>query len=299
MEPLPENEFVKIFITEHLNWRQASKLYGIPRHRYHLTRLTYLDKYREQLKRARAEHYARSKRGNKHGARDAPSIVLDDKELAAKLARGWTVHRLAKHYTCSEFMVRQNIRFHNIPYQTATRVPVFIGKASEELLAKLDGLAPGLLGAAASFYKDPEAFFQKAYAAHLQLMEVLRLSKRIGKARSNYYSKGQPSNMCWSTNASEAELAQALTDQGTPHIRQPTVGPNKKGALRADFLVADRLYVEIDGEYHETPAGRRIDRKKEAYIAKTKRALLRITTRDVATRLPWVMTEIRRRLHTE
>ena len=88
-------------------------------------------------------------------------------------------------------------------------------------------------------------------------------------------------------------VALALEDLELEYSRQVGIGPKNQVV---DFLVANRVYLEIDGEYHKTATGVQQDLIKEKAIRRTGLPLLRVTTQDVEQRLEEVVQKIRQAL---
>lgn len=128
----------------------------------------------------------------------------------------------------------------------------------------------------------------------MRLLELQAFLQRVGR---HYARKrrddGSLRAITFNKNPYEARLAIGLEARGVPYAREVRVPGT---ALRIDFLIDERLFVEIDGEYHNTKTGKANDRCKEKRL---NRPLLRFTTRQVQRDLSSVLDAIAQALATQ
>jgi len=89
-------------------------------------------------------------------------------------------------------------------------------------------------------------------------------------------------------NATPSEILfkQKLDEHNIPHKFQKSLYAGDFFCI-VDFYFTrpyfQRLAIEIDGGYHDTPEAQERDKKKNAYLARRKVNLIRIRNEDVAT----------------
>lgn len=278
-----EEEFVQVVLVEELREDEACAKYGWSTKTYRRSITFFREKYRKELKTRRSNRLSRAKMGNTNRLGQLPAVLLDRERLQSQLAKGVRVCTLAKEFNCSEFLVRRNAQQYGLEVDESRKLPVFVGAENLGLLEKLDFLSPGILEKTASILKDPGACFDALYTAHLELLELQWFVQKLGKHRGRMYQRKGSPGICWSTNKGEAVLAIALRDAGLPHRRQVALGPVARGAMMVDFLIDERLFVEVDGAIHLEESKKSADLKKEKAIEKTGIPLLRVTAAEVLT----------------
>jgi very-short-patch-repair endonuclease len=285
---ISEEDFVRIYLTEACTASQARLRYGISQRKYFETRKKYYAKYAEELTQLKRARYAASKYGNKYGERVAPATVLDAVLLEKELRTGTSLTEIAVRMGTSRWFVRQNIEYHRLQHVVHEALPVFIGKHNSELLDQLDNICPGIRQTAAGAYKDPDTFFASVYAAHQSVLElqdfIAKMAKAYGRRLNREGAAGTP--YVFSKNPHENRLAMGLEARGLPYTRCVPVAGTRK---TVDFLVDGLVFVEVDGEYHNTPEGKRRDAWKQACL---NRPLVRATTRTVTKDLSSVLDVI-------
>jgi len=133
--------------------------------------------------------------------------------------------------------------------------------------------------------ENPQEFFEKLYEAHLLLLETSHFVSALGKHHGRSYAQQVSKNVSWSTNRFETTLAILLRERGLRHTRQVPVGTTGRGSLLADFLVEDRLFVELDGGFHVLAKQQLTDQRKEEHIRRMGLPLLRLPS-NIMVRAP-------------
>jgi hypothetical protein len=293
---LPEEVFVQWFLHEKLTWKEMRAKYGVTRKIFYDSLRHYRPEYSHQLSAIRSFRHARSKYGNRHGARPHPAVVLEKDHLKKRLEEGWKVPQIAREARCSEFLVSRNIEYHNLRDAQRGTLPAFIGDHNIHLLERLELLHPGVMESARNLTNEnAEEFFLSLYRAHLRLLELVWFVQGLGKSRGRYYRSKTSSPICWSLNRGEGLLSLALEEVGIPYARQISL-ERKKGSQLGDFLVGGKVYVEVDGPYHER--SKESDKKKEALIKRTGKPLLRIPLKVVERNLSTALQRVQEALQS-
>lgn len=291
---LTEAMLLKVLTERTLSRADALKSVGLSHTSFY--RMTeFRKKYQRELKEASRHHYAESKFGNRYGSKDQPSQVIPREAVHDALQQRLTIPAIARKFSCSEFLVRRNIEHHRLAHVAATgRLPYMLRDYNRYLLQRMETFQEGLIEAAETVDKDPEHFFELLHTANLRLIETLWFVKKVGR-RSSYYT-GKSKGWCWSSNRYEACLTIALKDAGIPYHRQFPLqkGP---GTYFVDFLLAGKLFVEVDGKHHTWSADAiRRDKEKEALIALRGIPLLRFKETEVWRNTAKVMQVIKAEL---
>ena len=279
---MSESEWVRIYLTEALSWEQASERYGIRRAHWYAA-------YRKHSPKYQAEIHALACRRKSLGIRRnlaawsashvrPPKVILDRGDLQRRMRVGQRPWAIATELGVSDYIVRRNITLHGLDNALELgSMPRVVTAANLDLLERAELLVPGLVDLVRTSADSWEAV-EALYVAHLKLLEVSALVKRVG----NRVQKRHPvkvSRVTWSSNMGEARLALCLEYEGVRYARQVAVC--KERGLMVDFLVEDCLVVEVDGDYHRQPDTIARDATKEALCRDLGLSMLRIPRHTV------------------
>jgi len=225
----------------------------------------YKEKYKNQLLEQKRKHYARSKFGNKYGAREKPATVIEKSVLEDMLGRGLGLYQIADKLNTSAWFVRENIVLHGL--SNTNRLPSKMQEVDFAFLERLEPFCPGITEKSEQYYEDPHAFFQNLYKAYIRLNELTWFVREQAHAHAYYVEKGTipRDHICWMANRAEMRLSLVLLEYQIPHLRQYTFHKN----YIADFAFSGSpLIVEVYGDYHKNDAATKVRDKKRMRILK-------------------------------
>lgn len=292
---LDEPSFYRIYIQENLSRREAKMRYGISHQMSHLCVDVYGEKYKDELRKAKSKNYARSKVGNRHGAKEHPKLLLDQTRLEEMRSAGKSVLQIAKELNTTEFLVRRNLSHFRIGEENL--LPRRMQGVDLDYLKKLELFVPGLVETAKNYYEDPTAFYNALYEAHLNLLQMIWFIQDQAKGWRYFREKNKvPKNhVCWNLNRYEALLSLLLLQENIPHVRQWTVPGS---TLMADFYFPQaRLALESDGGFHLlVDKQKERDRRKEKLLEKVGVKLIRIKPEEVWKHPEKVLSDLKKAL---
>lgn len=241
---LTEDSFVELALARKLGVKEMCLLTG--RKICLRSRKVYGKKYSSKLKELCSARLARSQKGNKNGRR-LPSVVIPKDELEKLVMAGQSLTLIARKFGTTEFIVQRNIDLAGL--QRIGSAPLWARSLTEERIAQIDKMCPGLKDAFHTFSVDKPTFYMKAYQSFLQLLEMAWFLKDACSIPFLRYrhKNGGLDEISWTMNRYEVYLAQELMAAGVPFVREFVF----HGAKRADFaVVGTNILVEIDGQYH-------------------------------------------------
>lgn len=293
---LTEAAFQEFVLKRGLSKRQLHSDFGLSQHIYETSKDLYRTKYAQELRALKHKRYSLALKGNTHGAKEHPAVLVDRKKLSAAVASGKKLSVLADEFGVSEWFLRANVKYYGL--EKDGELPYRMQRVDYEYLERLDFMTPGLLAAAKKFYDDPHKFYLHLYDAFCKLSEMTLFIKDQAKGHAYYRIKGTipKDHICWSSNQYEMKLSRTLTDAGITHTRQFCFF--KK--YMADFAFpGSKLLVEIDGGYHEQKEIQDRDRHKEAKARELGFSVLRFSTSQVVKDSSWVLNQIEKSLREE
>lgn len=264
-------------------WREKK----ISSQMWYRTKVVYWHHYNKELKNAARINYRHALKGNRHGKKAYPSVLLEEGVLRDLLDRGLGVWRIAKKMSTSAFLVRQNMKHYGIEERIGKGkgCPRF-AHLPQSFVLMLEELQPGILQLARAFFNNKEAFFNALYEVYLKVLDLKYAVKELGKAHNYYVTIGAiPRNhICWTDNRYEALLSAELLRRGIPHIRHRPINLQGYGRHQEkcypDFII-DRLVVEVDGSVHKAQTVMKKDREKERLLTLKGYQIIRFTVKEV------------------
>lgn len=255
----------------------------------------YKSKYPDEIKERKHFHYSHALKGNLHGKKDSPGVLIPLETLIPYLEQGYSWKMIGKELGVSAWFVRQSMRHYKV--SRTGKLPYRLMNSDMDILLTLDQYAPGIAKAAIHYYEDPQRYFQLLYEAHLQVIELTWFIKEQSRAYAGFLArkKLQKSHICWSSNRSEMLLSKALLDNNIPHVRQVLLFQN----YLADFgFPGKKLLVEIDGDFHKQMETQKRDVLKKQYTEGHGYTTLNFSTREIEKNLLNVVEAIRSALDT-
>jgi len=293
---LREDVFVEYVIRQGLTREQLRLRHDltVSWHMWNASMAYYKTKYAKEIQQRKHEHYSSALKGNQHGRKLQPAILLPKEKLQTLLERGYGVYEIATMLETSAWFVRESAKHHRL--KTNKRLPYKIQDTDLELMRQLEMLVPGITGCAENYYQDPHAFFSNLYLAFTRLNELVWFVKEFKKPHAHYIEKNiiPRDHICWSTNRAELRLSMGLLGKKIAHLRQVAVHRN----ILVDFLFpGTRLVVEVDGEFHrKDTATRRRDHRREMLLKGQKYQVLHFSDVEVYMQLPQVLRRIQQAL---
>lgn len=279
---LTEESFVDLALTKKLGVKDMCPLVG--RKTCLRSRKVYGKKYGSKLKELCSARLAQSQKGNKNGRR-LPSIIIPKAELEKLVMEGQSLTNIAQKYGTTEFIVQRNIDVLGI--QRIGSAPLWARSLTEERIAQIDTMCPGLKDAFHQFSENKKEFYTKAYQSFLRLLEMawfLKDSCSIPFLRYRNENGGMD-EISWSMNRYEITLAQELIAAQVPFIREFTF----HGSKRADFaIVGTCLLVEIDGQFHTESE----NSKRDALARSLGYQVIRFSLKEITESITGVVSKI-------
>ena len=263
---------------------------GVSRTQWYRMLNVYGHKYAHELKEHARQNYSLALKGNKYGARDRPSVLLDHEELEQCLERGLGVYQIAEALDTTAFIVRSNLRHYSLCENKNTPVLRRFSHLPQSYVDLLELFNPGLAEAAKNFHRNKRGFFDRLYRVYIRILDLKYAVKELQKSHSHFVSTGEvPRNhVCWADNRHEALLSAELLREGIEHMRGVKVGK-----YYVDFILG-MLAVEIDGSFHEkdTETQER-DKRKIRLLRRRGYKVLRFSTKDVEKDTSMCVAKIR------
>ena len=290
---ITESDFVEYVLKQGLT-RNELLLRGVPTNTYTTSIVLYRNKYASELRQLKHKRYSLALKGNVHGKKKHPDVVLDKQQLQKEVNSGKNISVLAEIFHTTAWYVRENIRYHKL--ERTGELPYAFQRLDEHFLKQLEQYTPGILESAKQYYTDPHAFFLKAYEAYLAIMESVWFLKDIAAAHAHYRETGRipKDHICWNSNRSELRLSRILQHANIPHIRQF----NFYKRYTADFAFPNtKLLVEVDGSFHDNNEDtKQRDHIKNRAAKKYGYTLLRIPAKRLQEDPQWVLNQIKHSL---
>jgi very-short-patch-repair endonuclease len=287
---LTESSFIEFILNKGIPKKQLHKEFGIVPHVYETSMQLYKSKYAKELKAIKHSRYSNALKGNTHGAKDKPAVILDKDDLKRSLDEGRTILYMAEEFETTEWFIRENVKYHEL---TITKeLPYRMVKVDESYLTRLEMFTPGITESARTYYDNPHRFHLLLYDAFCKVAELQWFIKDQAKSHGYYRETNQvpKDHICWSLNPNEMRLSRALLDSGIPHQREVCFYKN----YRADFSFPEaKLLVEIDGSFHEQDETKARDEIKEKAASKLGYKVLHFTPEVLKKDMPWVISQIK------
>jgi very-short-patch-repair endonuclease len=285
---IEEATFVRLYLEERLSGQAFLDL-GVSYKILSNSVRAYKEKYATQIRERKYLNYSAALKGNTHGIKAQPGVVIPRERLQECVDRGYTYSMTAKVLNVSAWFVRQNMRAYGMTPEKKLTYKILA--TDMEQLRDLEQYAPGLMKTVTQFYQDPHAYYKKLYEAFSHVIELTWFIKEQARNYNQYKGRGQvpADHICWSLNRHEMLLSMALTDSKIPHTRQVAFYKN----YLADFgFPGHKLLVEIDGSFHAQADTTKRDISKQKEAVRLGYKTLRFTTKEVEEKLPHVVTQI-------
>jgi very-short-patch-repair endonuclease len=239
----------------------------------------------QRIERNRARKVSRAKMGNNFGSFKGPTKdLLNEKQLRRYLERGMGLYSISTKERVSESVVKSSMRHYQLEQLEKTLPQV--AARNFHLLERLDTLYPGLVDQfRTDYFEDPVALTNTLHDILREMLCMQVFIQQAGKAAALPLAQ-RPKNVSWSTNIYEALLSLALDQVSLSYERAAPLGP-----YWVDFLVEGKLYVEVDGRYHDQESTKIRDAKKEKLMGLP---LLRISTSRIVTDMDGCLEEIQK-----
>lgn len=286
---LEEKAFVRLYLEELLTAKQFLDL-GVSYKILSNSVRFYKEKYDTQIRERKYHMYSTALKGNTHGVKEQPGVVIPREKLQECVDRGCSYSMTAKALGVSAWFVRQNMKAYGMA--TEKKLTYKLCALDLEQLGELEQYSPGLMRSVEQFYKDQHAYYEKLYVAFSHLIELTWFIKEQAKNHSQYQERGQVKrdHICWSLNRHEMLLSMALIAEKIPHVRQVAFYKN----YLADFgFPGSKLLVEVDGNFHTLENTKARDASKQKEAVRLGYKTLRFTTKEVEKSLSRVVTAIR------
>lgn len=301
-EILSEESFVRVVLTERLSSREARDRYGILQKTMDLSRAVYREKYGKEMEVVRRYHCSYALRGNRHGQKDKPAVLVPKEVLEECINKKMTLYHTAQQLGISEWYVRESIKYHNLRFlDKSLALPPRLAEVDFSLLEKLEIYSPGITQKAVDYYRDPHKYFLALYESFLRVNEMVWFIKEHSKLHDYYVCKKKvpKDHICWNINRNELVLSMALMAHNIPHIRQFQLVKGKNYLIDFAFPGTNVL-VEVDGAFHRrNVTTQRLDRKKTKIAVELGYTLLRFTDEEVMKDIHRVLDSIQKALSKE
>lgn len=291
---LDEETFVELVIRRKLSRTKIVEQYPkISSHIIDNSRILYQKKYLDALTSVKHYQYSMALRGNTHGKKSKPSILIPQDKLLPMINSGKKLSVIAKELHTSEYAVRTSVKFYGI--DQSGELPYSLQNIDTEYLNLLEIFVPGLLDAAKNYYDNPGAYYDKLYLGYLNINQIIWFIKEQASGHRYYQQKKKiPKNhICWNSNQAEMILALALLDEHIQHIRQYNYFKN----YQADFFFPQaNLILEIQGTIHKFPSIQLMDNQKKQMIEKLGINYMEVKAQEIFTNLPTVLNGLKAKL---
>lgn len=286
---IEETEFVRLYLDERLTAKEFLDL-GISYKILSNSVRAYKEKYATQVRERKYHNYSTALKGNTHGTKEQPDIVIPRERLQECIDRGYDYAMTARVLGVSAWFVRQNMKAYGMV--TEKKLTYKLLATDIEQLRELEQYAPGLIQSMEQFYQNPHNYYLKLYEAFLHLIELTWFVKEQAKNHGQYRERGQVpvDHICWSLNRHEMLLSMALLAAKIPHTRQVAFYEN----YLADFgFPGHKLLVEVDGSFHARNDTKKRDADKQKEATRLNFVTLRFTTKEIEKNLSRVIGQIR------